>query len=211
MNKFTDIDLLTDDTMKIFVQSDPHGQMELLQKTLNEVERGDYDVFLGLGDFINQRYFAQLVSNIDVEKKAFIMGNWDHGLEGTPYLKEFEKFDFEGMRFILLGSVESGDIKKKILDACDDLDGKKLVIGTHEPPRRLRDEIHSGARVGVPEFREIIEEKQPLLWLCGHIHEAEGVSSHNSTKVINASAYNGCLGYSIEIEEGEVESIEKIE
>ncbi|MFP4045537.1 MAG: metallophosphoesterase [Candidatus Aenigmatarchaeota archaeon] len=197
--------------MKIFVQSDPHGQMKLLQKTLNEVKNGNYDVFLGLGDFINQRYFAQLVTNLDVDKKAFIMGNWDHGLKGTPYLKDFEKFDYDGTRFVLMGSVDFGNLKKKILDACGDVDGKNLIIGTHEPPHRARDEIHSGQRVGVPEFREIIEEKQPLLWLCGHIHEAEGVSMLGDTKVINASAYKGSIGYSVEVEDGEIKNVKKVE
>lgn len=195
--------------MRIFICSDPHGRNDILVKTINEVKNGEYDVFLGLGDYISSRFFSRLVTGIDVKKKSFIRGNRDFGIN-LPYLKKFDTFDYDGIRFVMVGSHHFPNLKEKILDACEDVDGDELIIASHEPPHRLRDEIRSGVRVGVPEFREIIEEKQPLVWLCGHIHEAGGVSTLGSTKIVNASAYDGVFGYRMVVEGKEIKEIKRL-
>ncbi len=197
--------------MKIFVLSDPHANMRLLREVLDEVEREQYDIFLGLGDFMSKRFFSKLVTGLDVEKKSFIPGNRDYGMKKLPYLKNIDSFDYGGIRFVMVGSHHFPDLKNKVLERFEDVDPSRVIIGSHEPPHRTRDEIHSGARIGVHEFREIIEEKQPIAWLCGHIHESEGVSTVGRTKVVNASASKDVLGYRIVVEDGEIKEIKRLE
>ncbi len=197
--------------MKIFALADPHGNMRLLREVLDEVEREQYDVFLGLGDFMSKRFFSKLVTGLDVEKKSFIPGNRDYGMKKLPYLKNIDSFDYENIRFVMVGSHHFPDLKKKVIERFEDVDPGKVIIGSHEPPQRIRDEIHSGARIGVPEFREIIDEKQPLAWLCGHVHEAEGVSTVGNTKVINASASQKVMGYRLIVEGDEIKEIKRLE
>ncbi|MFP4116018.1 MAG: metallophosphoesterase family protein [Candidatus Aenigmatarchaeota archaeon] len=197
--------------MKVFVLSDPHGNMRLLREVLKEVEGNGYDVFLGLGDFMSKKFFSELVTNLDVEKKSFIPGNRDYGIKKLPYLKNIDSFDFDGVRFVMVGSHHFPNLKEKVLERFEDVDPGKVIVGSHEPPERARDETHGGARVGVPEFREIIDEEQPMAWLCGHIHEAEGVSTIGETKVINASASSEVLGYRLVVEDGDLKKTERLE
>lgn len=197
--------------MKIFALADPHGNMKLLREILKEVEEGGYDVFLGLGDFMSKRFFSKLVTGLDVEEKSFIPGNRDYGMKELPYLKNVDSFDFGGIRFVMIGSHHFPNLKEKVTERFEDVDPKKVIIGSHEPPERVRDETHSGARIGVREFREIIDEKQPLAWLCGHVHEAEGVSTVGDTKVVNAAASSETMGYKLVVEDNGIKEIKRLE
>ena len=49
------------------------------------------------------------------------------------------------------------------------------ILVSHTPPFGTKtDIIHSGIHVGSMAVREFIEEKQPDIVICGHIHEARG-------------------------------------
>ncbi len=197
--------------MKIFALADPHANMKLLREILEEVEKGDYDVFVGLGDYMSKNFFSRLVTGIDVEKKSFIPGNRDYAIKRLPYLKNADSFDFGEIRFVMIGSHHFPNLKEVIMERIGEHDPSKVIICSHEPPERARDEIHSGARIGVPEFREIIDEEQPMAWLCGHVHEAEGVSTIGNTKVVNAAASHETMGYKIVVEDGKLVEIERLE
>lgn len=67
-----------------------------------------------------------------------------------------------------------------VLDSCPALDT------THDPPRPL---VRAGqiqmAPVGSTAIRSAISETQPLLALCGHVHEARGAARLGRTLVVN--------------------------
>ncbi len=197
--------------MKIFALADPHANMKLLREVLREVDEGGYEVFLGLGDFMSKNFFSRLVTSLDVDKKSFIPGNRDFGIKKLPYLKNADSFDYGGIRFVMIGSHHFPNLKEEVTKRFEDVDPRNVIIGSHEPPEGVLDETHSGARIGVPEFREIIDEKQPLAWLCGHVHEAEGVSTVDNTKVVNASASRDVMGYRIVVEDEELKEIKRLE
>jgi Icc-related predicted phosphoesterase len=55
-------------------------------------------------------------------------------------------------------------------------DLKPLVLICHAPPLDTTlDRVHEGLHAGSRAVREFIEKYQPRDFLCGHIHEAEGV------------------------------------
>ena len=62
----------------------------------------------------------------------------------------------------------------------------RLVLVSHTPPHATNcDRLQSGAPVGSTAVREFIEEHQPDVCLCGHIHEARAEDRIGRTHVIN--------------------------
>lgn len=74
---------------------------------------------------------------------------------------------------------------------------KPLVLICHCPPLgtpldRVREGVHAGSRA----VREFIERCQPEYFICGHIHEAEGVEvTLGKTQAVNA----GRRGYLLDV------------
>ncbi len=72
-----------------------------------------------------------------------------------------------------------------------------LLFITHAPPYGTKtDQLTSGDHVGSKSIRRIIEEFQPTLNICGHVHESKGVDKIGKTKVINPGELSdgyGCL------------------
>ena len=65
-----------------------------------------------------------------------------------------------------------------------------LVLASHAPPfGTVCDRLHSGVCVGSKAVREFIEDVQPAVCLCGHIHESRGVDRLGKTLVINTGAF----------------------
>jgi Icc-related predicted phosphoesterase len=86
-------------------------------------------------------------------------------------------------------------------------EGLTEVIVAHPPPRGCRvDRTRRGEHVGSTAVREWVEQVQPSLVVCGHIHESRGTDSIGPTRVVNCgAAFQGFyavveLGETIEVE-----------
>lgn len=81
------------------------------------------------------------------------------------------------------------------------------ILVTHAPPLNTNaDKIESGAHVGSSGIRKIIEETQPTLNVCGHVHESIGQDKIGNTTIVNpgdASTGHACL---IELNEDDIEN-----
>ncbi len=65
-------------------------------------------------------------------------------------------------------------------------EGLPAILVSHQPPYgTLNDRIANGAHVGSRTVREFIERHKPLVCFTGHIHEAPGIDTLGSTKVVN--------------------------
>jgi uncharacterized protein len=73
-----------------------------------------------------------------------------------------------------------------------------LVLICHAPPLDTPlDQIRPGLHAGSSAVREFIDKHQPEYFLCGHIHEAQGVS----VKLGRTQAFNvGKLGHLLELD-----------
>jgi len=61
-----------------------------------------------------------------------------------------------------------------------------VILVSHNPPLNTRcDALENGMHVGSAAVRAFIEEMQPDLCFCGHIHEAVGTDRIGHTVVIN--------------------------
>jgi uncharacterized protein len=60
------------------------------------------------------------------------------------------------------------------------------IFVPHAPPRDTKlDRITLGTHVGSKAVRTFIEEHQPDVVICGHIHEARGLDTIGKTKIVN--------------------------
>ena len=78
-------------------------------------------------------------------------------------------------------------------------DARCRIILTHQPPRGARDAVHTGELTGSVSLRRFVEEYQPELLLCGHIHEDRGESKIGRTRIINAGEMRRGYAASIEL------------
>ncbi|UCF69675.1 MAG: metallophosphoesterase family protein [candidate division WOR-3 bacterium] len=73
---------------------------------------------------------------------------------------------------------------------CTSSETKHTIIISHSPPHRTKlDRMFLGVHVGSKSLRTFIEEKQPDLVLCGHIHEARGFDRIGRTLIINPGVF----------------------
>ncbi|MEM2878309.1 MAG: metallophosphoesterase [Candidatus Hadarchaeales archaeon] len=83
---------------------------------------------------------------------------------------------------------------------------QKIVLVTHAPPYGTKvDEIKAGTHVGSKSIRSYIENVQPVLALCAHVHEARGIDTIGMTVVVNPGP--ATMGYAADIsisEDGKV-------
>ena len=80
--------------------------------------------------------------------------------------------------------------------------GKISILLTHAPPKDTEcDKIEDGAHVGSESIRKIIEEYQPRLNLCGHIHEARAFDMIGNTVVANPGMLEHGYGTLLEIDD----------
>ncbi len=63
---------------------------------------------------------------------------------------------------------------------------ENLILITHTPPINTVDKTLLGSRIGSKAIRKFVEEEQPLLCLCGHVHERAGDEERiGKTRIIN--------------------------
>ena len=64
--------------------------------------------------------------------------------------------------------------------------GNKWVLVTHAPPYGTKlDQIKAGTHVGSKSIRQYIEQKQPPVSLCGHVHEGRAIDELGRTLMVN--------------------------
>lgn len=88
------------------------------------------------------------------------------------------------------------DIRLKTL--FKDVRGKEVIFLAHDVPKGVFDKVHNkasplnGKHVGDEYFTEYILKYKPKLFICGHMHEYQGMKRLGKTLVINPGpAYEG--------------------
>jgi uncharacterized protein len=76
------------------------------------------------------------------------------------------------------------------------------IVAVHQPPRGAQDTLYNRESSGSVSLRRFLEEYQPDLLLCGHIHEARGMGFIGTTRIVNVGELRqGCAAL-IEIGDG---------
>ncbi len=199
--------------MKILVISDGHGNLETLSRLADKEKDAEIVLFGGdfaaLGDTESalpylerltkawDRVFA-VTGNADEPWFRDTVDEYDCSVEGS--LAYYASLIFTGSGG---ASHFTGDTPNERSDEqlCEDLSlveesagdsetpgesWNNLVVLMHNPPKDTTcDRIHSGVHVGSPLLRDFVERRQPLLVVCGHIHEAVSTDTIGTTTIVN--------------------------
>ncbi len=196
--------------MKVLALSDIHGNWRGLKEVMS---REDYDVVLIAGDLSDYSGNVVRVVNTLVDivrgrgvKVYTVLGNMDNpdllsklsGINEVTVLhgsfKELNNYliiGFSGGLYSPFHTVFefSDEYLKSLIDEVVSKLGsvnKELLVLSHTPPYNTKvDVTFNGLHVGSQALREFIEFHNPVLVVCGHIHEGRGVDRIGSTLVVN--------------------------
>lgn len=205
-------------SLKILVTSDFHAREDLKKAAIEEANSGEYDLYINLGDYMDEEYTEDLFEQIDIPGIG-ATGNRDmmfssEFLDGPVPVYNFLEAEVDDeYLIILIGGDFPDDVKQQISELVEDHgDPSKVIVGSHYPPKKVGDKIHSGKRIGFDQFREMIIKEKPAIWMNGHVHEDFGERELLGTPVLNAAAEDTGKAYSVTIgDEGGAEEIEEIE
>ena len=203
--------------MKILATADFHGNPNGEQNLLNFLKRG-YDCLVLIGDITNFGP-ANLAESLLERVKATgvttfaVPGNCDP----KQILQVFDKYGvnlhsrcerLDDITFVGLGGsnltpfntpfeLTEVEIQEELAALACTPDTKRILV-THAPPYDTKlDQIPDGTHVGSKSIRKFIEQKQPLVALCGHVHEARNTDKLGRTLMVNPGPIS--KGYAAEI------------
>ncbi len=196
--------------MKILQLSDIHGNKNNILRIESQIREAD--LILVTGDIARFGMLAEareiiLMLMERTDNLVAIPGNCDT-LDIDAYLTEqninlhADKTEQNGYTFIGLGGslpcpgktpmeFEEKEIETILTKSLDEVeDNHNLILVLHQPlfntvTDRIRENEHVGSRV----IRKIIEDNQPLLVLCGHIHEGIGTDKIGRTTLVNPGPF----------------------
>ncbi len=190
--------------MKILATADIHGDKKLVDKIVNNSENAD--VIIIAGDLTwAENDLKGIIGPLKKSGKPVIMIPGNHEtLASIDYLEQVYKngvynlhgksFKIGDTAFIACGSGNIGlfqltedEVKETLNKALREAgDFKHLVLITHVPPYDTLLDNLGWTKAGSKAVREFIEEHQPDICFCGHIHETAGlIDKIGKTKIIN--------------------------
>ena len=122
------------------------------------------------------------------------VGFYGFGGAHTPFGTPYEPSDAE---------IEAG-----IMKSHESVKGVKMTVQvTHAPPANTSlDMIFSGAHVGSAAVRKTIETLKPSAAICAHIHEAKGIDSIGTTRIVNPGRFPEGTCAILTVKEGKTEA-----
>ncbi len=205
--------------MRILAISDVHNEVKIARKLKYVIEERNPDVIVVAGDLTSfgpASAASDILDTLTCGKKDrpvfAVAGNGDNNevrnvldKRGVNLHNRSAKVDrigfvgFSGPSSLQLGGlmVLNYDPVGETMKDIDKCEGR--VVISHIPPSNTKvDTLFTGHHVGSDFLRDMIEEKQPDVVICGHIHEARGVDRIGKTVVVNPGAV--CESYAAMIE-----------
>lgn len=222
--------------MEILCVADIHGNFMFgfLEKIIRERKiskafiLGDFPEYSFKGNTNPEeiRNFFKTMNAWGINEIYAIPGNCD----SESILKIFEEFNanfhnktalINSFEFIFFGGSNPTPFRSPIKYSEEEIyvnlknlfeknKNKKILI-THCPPRNTRcDRINETTHVGSIGIRKIIEEFEPELNLCSHIHESKGEEDYiKKTRIVNVGPLRaGCV--ILNLKENEEFDLERI-
>lgn len=185
--------------MKFLVFTDLHQKTSVIGKINEMIRRHGAEFVVCLGDVTDMgsgKAAAEILSKIESKVYA-IPGNCDpvdfpESISDVAVDMHGNCAEIGGYRFVGLGGsnitifgtpfeLEEDDIYDALEGNCEE----GMILMTHAPSYGVLDQIPSGASVGSPAIRDIVDRYHPILAMSGHIHEAIGVVESGGTVFVN--------------------------
>jgi Icc-related predicted phosphoesterase len=188
--------------MKILALADLHSEEMILTLLEKHLKNNKYDIITISGDITNfgpVSYVEKLIKILKNEKVFAVLGNCDP-LEIKKILgnycienktENFNNYNITGIG----GSIKHTSYfqnqpgvktEKEFENEINKLNiNNKTIFISHSPPLNILDQTFDFLHIGINAFNKMIEEKQPLLFICGHVHEECDFKKIGNTTVIN--------------------------
>jgi len=193
--------------VKILCFTDVHNSDEAIRHLKKEFEAHKPELLVCAGDLTTFGMdFSKTLKKLDFGVPMLIIpGNHESAWQIKSAEKKFKFvrnihkkfFSFKDFHFFGFGGsyltpfntpfeMKETQIKKLLEKSYKDGIDSKLVFVSHTPPYKTKADYIGGSHVGSKEIRKFIEKYQPMLNICGHIHENEKIKDKiNKTKIIN--------------------------
>lgn len=146
----------------------------------------------------------------------YILGNDDWFETNSPHrptqptdVGGFALVPFEYVGITPFTTNREANENKLMYELCQLKTDRKTIMVAHVPPHGVCDTLFNGQHAGSKAVREWIHAHEPMLWLCGHIHEFFGKGQIGNTSVYNCTTIcqpKGILrGWLIDTDTGEAE------
>ena len=201
--------------MKILALSDLHADEELVDRLRAISTKNQYDIVLFCGDITNNGpvSYAEEVISLFLPNAYAVHGNMDSNdvvskLREMKVLIHGKKVKLGEWNLVGLGGSnptpfgtpnEMSEEKLEDTLANAQVDEYSIVL-SHAPPYGLFDSVGS-VHVGSKAVRAMIEQKRPILVICGHVHEHEGKEILGETLVVKLGPAEKLRAAKIEIED----------
>jgi len=214
--------------MELLILSDIHNDVENIINFVDKIEMLKFDVIVCPGDFtdvVPKGFTKADITKLILEELGAlnkpivaVPGNQDKEiigfLENENVSVHGKGIVVDGVGFYGFGGAKTPfntplepseeDIENGLKAAYAGVkNAKTLVQVTHIPPARTRlDSLYGNIHIGSESVRKFIEEKQPTLAICAHLHESRGLDEIGKTKLINSGRFpEGYVGL-VSIENG---------
>lgn len=198
--------------MQVFALTDIHGVIKSAKRAAGEAYRLKADIITVSGDITNfegEEKAKEILSALRESSLPvlYVPGNCDGpevfnlSVEGC-YCLHGQLHTFRGYSFVGLGGsnptpmgtlteFEEEEISKILEKASSSNQNiERLILVSHPPPLETNLDSILGSygeprHVGSQAVRSFVEEKKPILVLCGHIHDARGVDKLDGSVLVN--------------------------
>ena len=189
--------------MRILAFSDIHADEDALDSLRPYATRDDINYVICAGDLSNRGPISFVKELIELfgDKFYFVHGNMDssnvvEAIRSRPGYLHGRKVRIGEWNLVGLGGSNPtpfntpGELSERQIEHILNSSGidSNTILVSHPPPKGIFDEVSGGVHAGSESVRKIMDEKKPLMLLCGHIHEHEGQIIVGDTLVIKLPA-----------------------
>jgi Icc-related predicted phosphoesterase len=199
--------------MRLLALSDLHADEDLLDRLRAASAIGGYHAVLFCGDITNRgpvSYAEEALSlfprsyavhgNMDPPEVAELLGRMGASVHGRKVkLGEWNLVGLGGSNPTPFDTPsELGEEEIASLLSRAGVDEFSILL-SHPPPYGVFDEVAGGMHAGSKAVRRAVEEKRPIMVVCGHIHEHEGREILGETLVVKLAPAEKLRAAEIEI------------
>ncbi len=191
--------------MKIFIVTDIHGEPDYVYDYLDNNPVDAIIVTGDITDFGPDDLFVDILEKLGKYAKVYALyGNCDpidanSLLDGsdavnihdhTSNIGDIKLVGFGGSNetpFNTNHEFSEEKLYEELIKYKDDINSDNYtILVTHAPPLDTpADIMESGEHIGSSAVRKVVEETQPTINICGHIHESKGMGKVDDTVVVN--------------------------
>jgi len=202
--------------VRIYAVADVHGRPARIERIRRHIIHYAPDVLVIAGDITSYRYPRQVLSQFDrlPIPVLVVRGNTDlrrmedlFGGFNNIFSLHLNCIKIQGVNFVGASGTVPVPFRsrvalreKRLISQLKFLLDRESVFIAHPPPYGTLDRVMGLFHAGSHAVKDLIDETQPRLMLCGHIHEDFGHKRIGNTHVVNCNMAHNRHGALICIE-----------